>query len=332
MAIQVVPNQQSFGASLGSSLGSGLGQGLSMLAQHKINQIQDEKKAKAWESIGLEPEMAHFIVQSPEWLQKELVRRLEGFGQGQKRTTMAQTTSDSSKIPVDLSSTIKKTPKLTVGMSKEDKKRAHEDQKVITKEVLPYIKDVQNKAKGARENNVRLNRMEKLIESGKLNNPAFASVLKTLKTGVGGIFGHVGLDLTSLLSPESQEFEKISADFVKNAKDIFGNRVTDTDLKAFLATIPNLSQTNEGKRAVIHNLKLMNDAAELREKAARELLKHYDNRPPLDFEAQVDDLIKPELDAIAQQIQQGVKTKSAKTSTLPGDLVGGIGQLGLGNA
>lgn len=321
MAIQVVPNQQSFGASLGSSLGTGLGQGLSMLAQHKISELQDQKKAKAWESIGLAPEMANFIVTQPEWLQKELVGRLEGFGQQPSSAPQSQSSMQSS-------STQQATPSLRVGMSQEEKKRAHEDQKFINKEVFPYIKDVQSKAKGAKENDLRLNRMEKLIESGKLNNPQYASLLKTLKHGVWG----VGLDLTNLLSPESQEFEKLSGDFVKNAKDIFGSRITDTDLKSFLATIPNLSQSNEGKVAVIRNLKLMNKAAELRSNAARKLLKQYNNRPPLDFESQVDDLIKPELDILASDFEMGSSVKPKKTSTLVGDFVGGFGQSLLGNS
>ena len=89
MAIQVIPNQPSFGAQLGSTLGTGLGQGLSMLAQNKMGEIQMQKKAKAWEGIGLDPQMANFIVQQPEWLQKEWVRRLEGLGQQQGQQQMA---------------------------------------------------------------------------------------------------------------------------------------------------------------------------------------------------------------------------------------------------
>ena len=195
-------------------------------------------------------------------------------------------------------------PGFRLGLSQDEKKRRHEDQKVINKEVFPFIKDVQAKAKGARENNIRLNRMENLIASGKLNNPAFSSVLKTLKHGVFGI----GVDLSSLMSTESQEFDKLSTDFVKNAKDIFGSRITDTDLKTFLATIPNLSQSDAGKMAVVRNLRLMNEGAELRDKAARQLLKHYDNKPPLDFEAQVDELIKPKMDEIALEFAQGSAT------------------------
>ena len=319
MAIQILPREQSFGASIGSILGSGLGQGLSQLANNKVQEIQLAKQAKAWESIGVPSNYANFIVQQPEWLQREFVERMGSMG-GESAMGGQPSASQQSLGNV-------------FGLSKEQQKMKHAEQQLITKEVLPYIHESQKSAKGAKENDIRLKRMEKLVESGKLNNPAFASILKTLKTGVGGIFGHVGLDLTSLMSPESQEFEKLSTDFVKNAKDIFGSRITDTDLKSFLATIPNLSQTNEGKKAVIRNLQLMNKAAIIKNDATRYLLKKYNNKPPLDLANQVDDLIKPEMDAITAEFESGgVPKKTSKTSSLPGDVVGGVGHLLLGNS
>ena len=321
MPIQFLPpvNRQK---GWGEILGTGLGEGINALVQHKVGEIKTQKQAKAWEDIGLAPEQASFIVNQPEWLQKELVSRLEGFGapqQQQQQQAMGQQAGMGQ--PQQLQK-----PSLTFGKSPAQKKELFEQQKIINKEVHPFIKDVQHKAKGARENDIRLNRMEKLIETGKLNNPQFASLLKTVKHGVFGL----GIDLTNLLSPESQEFEKLSGDFVKNAKDIFGSRITDTDLKSFLATIPNLSQSNEGKVAVIRNLKLMNKAAEIREQVARQLLKQYDNRPPLDFEAQVDEIAKPQLDAIAAEFEAGSSKKPKGTSTLVGDVVGSVGQSLLG--
>lgn len=197
----------------------------------------------------------------------------------------------------------------------------HKDQAAINKEVHPYITQVQDKAKAAKENDLRLNRMEKLIENGKLNNPTFASALQTLKNGTGGslLFGHIGIDLENLLSADSQEFNKLSQDFVKNAKDIFGSRITDSDLKSFMKTVPTLSQSDAGKRAVIKNLKLMNKADEVRNKVARQLLKEYGNNLPLDFQSEVEERAKPELDKIAEQFTENVE-KKAKKKGFFGDL------------
>lgn len=305
---------------------SGLASGLNRFAEMKMQQMETANKAKGWESLGLRPEVASFISQQSPDFQKDFFNKLEGIELGapqqaqQPQQVQAQQMMPGEKAAAPSAG-------VRIAPSKEKQKMAHEEQKMINKEVFPYIKEVQQKAKGAKENNVRLDRMEKLIESGKLNNPQFAGLLKTLKHGIWG----VGLDLTGLMSPESQEFDKISADFIKNAKDLFGTRITDTDLKAFLATIPNLSQSNEGKAAVIRNLKLMNKASEVREKAARNLLKKYGTKPPLDFEAEVEEKIKPELDAIASEFATGNVEKPVGTTSLIPDILNAPGKLLLGS-
>jgi hypothetical protein len=327
--MQILPSfnpqpKESFGSKLGTGLSAALGQ----LAQNKVAQINQrnvvEQRAKAWESIGVPSNLANFIVQQPESMQKDIFDRLEGLNFGGQQGQQMQQESE----PVVKSA---RESGVTLGLGEKARKLKLAEQKEINKQVFPYIQEVQKKANSAKENDMRLNRMEKLIDSGKLNNPQFASALKTIKSGIGGIFGHVGLDLEGLLSPESQEFNKLSADFVKSAKDIFGSRLTDTDLRTFLQTVPTLSQTNEGKKSVINNLKIMNKAAELKAKAARQLLKQYKGNIPLDFESEVDDLIKPELDALSEQFNNGFSGKSGKTSGLAGDVVGSLGQVLLGN-
>lgn len=298
---------------------SGLASGLNRFAEVKMQQMEAANRAKGWESLGLRPDVASFVSQQSPDFQKDFFNKLEGIelGAPQAQLQAQEMMPSGEKVSAPKSTGVRIAP------SKEKQKMAHEEQKMINKEVFPYIKEVQQKAKGAKENDMRLNRMEKLIESGKLNNPQFASLLKTLKHGIWGL----GIDLSGLLSPESQEFEKISGDFVKNAKELFGNRITDTDLKAFLATIPNLSQSNDGKAAVIRNLKLMNKAAEIREKTARSLLKKYGTKPPLDFEAEVEEKIKPELDAIAAEFATGKVGNPENTSFFLADILNTPGKI-----
>lgn len=293
---------------------SGLASGLNRFAENKLQQMESQKRAQGWQSLGIKPEVASFISQQSPEFQRDFFNKLEGIELGAPAQRQ-----QGEQLEKELPSA----GGVRLAPSKEKQKMMHEDQKAINKEVLPYVKELQQKAKGARENDIRLNRMEKLIESGKLNSPQFASALKTLKHGIWGL----GLDLTGALSTESQEFEKLSNDFIKNAKDLFGNRITDTDLKSFLATIPNLIQSNEGKSAVIRNLKIMNKAAEIREKAGRKLLKEYGNKLPLDFEAQVEDRIKPELDAIAQEFEAGGSKEPAGTTSFVADILNAPGKI-----
>jgi len=289
----------------------GIGSGLMGLVENKTKEIQRQKEMDLYQRSGFTPQASELLTHIREVDPSHFNNILQSLGQGayqqapqQQQEFAPQEYAPSERVeisegPKGISEKVSIEKGAPLFEDKEAKKRAHEEQKIINKEVYPYIKEVQNKAKSAKENDLRLNRMEKLIDSRKLNAPLFAAGLKALK------LGGYGVDLGSLLSAESQEFEKLSNDFIKTAKDIFGNRLTDQDLKAFLSTVPTVTQSDNAKRAVIHNLRLMNKGSELREKATRQLLKKYNNRPPLDFEAQVEDFIKPELDKIAQKFEEG---------------------------
>lgn len=187
--------------------------------------------------------------------------------------------------------------KIGLNQKNLERKMSAAEQKEIRKEVLPYIKEVQEKASASKENDMRLNKMEELIKSGKLNNPVFSSALKSLSKGVLGI----GIDLTSFLSPESQEFEKLSNDFLKSIKEVFGSRISNLEVDNFLKTVPTLSQSNEGKASVIGNLKLLNQAAQVKRDVAKGLIDKYGSKLPLDFRFQVEELAKPKLDELAEE-------------------------------
>jgi len=217
------------------------------------------------------------------------------------------------------------TPKQRFEREKLDRKEKFElnkldrkEQFAIDKETKPVYDKISNEAKAAKMNNVRLDRMEKLIDSGKLNDPAYAALIKTISHGIFGF----GIDLTSLLTPESQEFNKLSKDFVKGAKAYFGSRLTDTDLRTFLETVPDLSQSDAGKRAVINNLKLFNEADLSRKKVAEQIIKDNNGRRPSDFDSQVEEGVAPQLDALAEQIKNGSTQTQEKSgglrSVLPG--------------
>lgn len=362
MPLTILPRENptsNWQSQLGANLGTGLGQGLSALLQGKMQEVNLGKQAKAWESIGLPSNAANFIVRQPEWMQKEIFNRLEGLDfnqqqgpqqQGMQQQQMQQGMPQQAmqqqmqgQAPeFDISSVVGdsggagRSP-VRIGASAEQKKLQAAEQRQVNKEVFPYITKLQDQASGAKEGDLRLKKMEKLIQSGKLNSPGFSSLLKTFKKGIhipmfGGGAHIPGIDLTSLLTPESQEFDKLSSDFIKNAKDVFGSRITDRDLDYFLQTIPNLSQTNQGKAAVIRNLQLMNQGVQVKSRAARELLKYYKGRPPIDFKDQVERLAEPSLNKIAEEFEQILpQDNTAGTRTVPVDVLGAPGKLLLGN-
>ena len=178
-------------------------------------------------------------------------------------------------------------------MDKETRKEQH----LINKEVGPAHKELLKDYKGAIEDDRRLGRLKELVEQDKLSHPRWHSLLNTVEHGVFGL----GINLHSLESPQSQEFDKISKEFLKNAKNIFGARITDNDVRVFLKMVPDLSQSKEGKLAVIHNMQLYNEGVKARFKASQQLIKENGGRLPFDYEDRIEELAGPQLDAIAQR-------------------------------
>jgi len=284
MPIQMLPpvkREQGWG----EILGTGLGQGLSALMQHKVSQIQAEKKAKAWESMGIDPEQARFIVGQPEWLQKELIGRLEGFGGQQQQGQQAQGYG----IPSEQQAMASQPGGMTIGKSAAQKKEDYErfkETKVFRHSLIEARKSAKNDIRD-------LSRLEELSESGKLDTPGYVAMLKGL-----------GLDIPSLMSAESQEFQKIQQSFLKSAKQYFGSRISNYEVEQFLKTLPSMSQSPEGRRRVIANLKQLARGADERYKAYEEVLRENKGIPPLDIEEQVERNSEKRLDRIADQFKR----------------------------
>jgi len=182
-----------------------------------------------------------------------------------------------------------------------ERKETNAQQAKIDKETKPFYDEIAKGAKSALESNKRLDRMEELISKGNLTNPVWASLIKTASKGIFGL----GLDLGFLTSADSQEFDKLSTDFLKNAKDIFGSRITDADMSAFLKTVPSLTQSDAGKKRVIENLRSFNQAALIKKNAANAIIKENGGKRPANFDALVDERVAPQLDALATKFKEG---------------------------
>jgi len=178
------------------------------------------------------------------------------------------------------------------------------------KETAKAREEIISDAKSAKENEMRLERIKELDKKGDIQNPILYSVLNK-----------VGLDIPALRNADSQELEKLSNDFLKSAKNVFGARLTNFDVETFFKTVPTLSQSKEGRARVIRNLQLFNNGALLKEKIMREVLKENKNIPPKDLMEQVSERMAPELDKIAQQFKAGAQKSNfsvgQKLASLP---------------
>lgn len=215
--------------------------------------------------------------------------------------------------------------KLSVQERKELREDMREERRLqhkIDKDTQPVYEQIVKEAKGAKEDDRRLIRMKKLNEEGDLSSPAFHNTLKGLSKGIFG----VGLDLRFLEKPDSQEFNKLSKDFIRNAKDMFGSRVTDNDLKMFLEMIPDLSQSPEGRARIIHNMQLANKAKYIRFQAAEDIMKENKGHRPLNFAGEVEKRAEKDLDKLAEEFSLGMGLFKQKneTPTFLGDIWGSL--------
>ncbi len=184
----------------------------------------------------------------------------------------------------------------------EERKFNREQEAKEVKESKDWYKAELAGSHSLKENLARLSRMEKINKSGKLNHNLLTSIRDTIGHGIGGKFGTSfigipGIDLTSvLLSPESQEFEKLSKDMLSGLSDMYKGRVNQVEVESFLKTIPSLLQSSEGRQAVIENMRRFTEDKLLAVQQAKAIKDANAGKIPADLQIQVEENIGSRLD------------------------------------
>lgn len=155
----------------------------------------------------------------------------------------------------------------------------------------PYINDIMEKSKGSRIQNMDLERMSELDE--ELTGPAWDAFLKGS-----------GFDLDALRSPASNEFESIKMSFMKDMKKYFGGNVSTREMDAFLRTLPTLSQSPEGRKRIIANMKRLNNITIEYAKATKSVIKDNEGIPPRDLRFKVEKKMKKRVKTVADQFKK----------------------------
>jgi len=179
-----------------------------------------------------------------------------------------------------------------LALAKFQQGQQSQQQRTAKSETKDFRESLSEAAKAAKENLVNIERMEQLINTGKLSGPLKTKLLEK-----------IGLEGSEYFnSKESQEFKKLSTDFLRNAKAIFGARVTQGEINRYLQTVPTLNISDEGKRAVIRNMRRYNEAAILRNDAKNAVISANNGTPPHDLESRIEQLVSPQLDQLKREI------------------------------
>jgi hypothetical protein len=200
---------------------------------------------------------------------------------------------------------------------REERKLAQEEKAQRFKVTAAERKEISDKAKSARQQLHDLDRMEELEKTGKLDTPGYVEFLK-----------RSGLDIPALMNPESEEFQKLAAGFLRDAKSVFGARVSNFEIEQFLKTIPSLSQSADGRRRVIANLKYLQRGNLAYAEALREITRENEGIPPYDLADQIDDRIDAKLDKVSEKfkadLEKPVPRSSPKLATALGSFLGSV--------
>lgn len=302
----IIGQQPDIWERLGTGLGAGVQKGVSeqlkMLATQKLKGLEREKEeTEAREllsryGIGIAPREQQRI--SPQDQQR--VIQQEQQAPGAQRTYGQPPQQQTPKQQVNaLMSTKGMTRKGALELIKLDR----EQQREINKETLPFYKEMYKAHKAGIDTGKRLDRMEVLNEQGNLSGPLLSSFVHSLKKGIAGY----GFDLSGLLTADSQEFEKLSTDFLKDIKNIFGARITQMEVQLFMKTVPTLMQSQEGRARVIKNLRNFNEAAEVRYDAMRDIIDENGGRRPANLELIIDERTKPIMDRLTEEFKKDVE-------------------------
>lgn len=306
--VQIIP-QEGLAEMLGQNLGGGISSGMQMLIQSKLKSMAEREKLNRLQSLlGLPSHAAaptEEIVRAEEITEAPAPLKPASVPAAAEQVAMPARIPEISDEQILAISTIDPQMAKLLQTQKESRTKA---EAAKFKETRDIRKDVLAQQRAAKETDMRLDRMDQLNKEGKLVTPLYNTALKKL-----------GLDVAVLKNPASEEYDKLSNDMFRNIREIFGARITNLEVSAFLKTIPTLSNTPKGRERIISNLKKLNKGAELRAQEMRKIIKENQGVPPYDLAEQIEERVGPKLDKLSVDFIKGPiqEQKEIQFSTMP---------------
>jgi hypothetical protein len=276
--------------------------------------------------VKLPGDLSQFFGQAPKINQPQQATPV------QQQLQQPKTSSQGKKPSVAQAIANYQTPQMKQAERHFQAKQEQLDKNARFKETKAERKEIIEKARAARSNLHDLERLEDLEKEGKLDTPGYIEFLK-----------RTGLDIPALMNPGSEEFQKIANNFLRDAKTYFGARVSNFEIEQFLKTIPSLSQSPEGRKRVIANLKNLSRSALEYNNALKEVMSENKGVPPFDLLEQVDDKVEKRMDKLSDMFKKDLEKPvpasqnrlvTALQSVLgsaigaPGALINKIGNIG----
>jgi hypothetical protein len=151
------------------------------------------------------------------------------------------------------------------GKTPKEKAKYNED---LRKENSPLFQDASTKTKSFKNEKDSINILQELSDQIPDDISRF---LINPKTGQPREWAQ----LAGIPSPTIQRFVKTVNDFTTKAKDTYGSRVTNFDLQQFMARLPSLMNTKEGRRQILRQMEIINELNYLHNNTLKSVYKNY---------------------------------------------------------
>lgn len=153
---------------------------------------------------------------------------------------------------------------------------------------IKELKEVEKKKKTYRDNGILIDSLTSGNESKKL--PAGFGKLVVIDPETGDI--RPTAQLSGNINPETELYIKNLKQFLKGAKDFFGARVTNFDVSSFMQQLPSLLNSEQGRRVILKQMKLVNELESVHANELDEGIKHYGrNANYIDISRTVDEKV-----------------------------------------
>lgn len=185
----------------------------------------------------------------------------------------------------------------------EEQKSKAKKQLQIDKETLPFYKKMKEVAAATPEVDARLDEMEELLNTGNVQWFGFLDSL----AGVPYIGPFAGALEQAFLTTESQVFKKLSTDFLRDAKPYFGSNMSTREVELFLQRVPSLMLSNEGNRALIRNMRSLNEYSKEVDKILDGIIAENGGERPRHLESKLQARLKPATEKLGKSFRDSVK-------------------------
>lgn len=277
-----------------ASLLSGLGEGVEQSAPDVIDQILIGRAGGDVERLS--PRLQNLVGQQ-QLFQKKLEDDAQKKAQQQREQQLLAKHASGQELTQEELQELSVTSLRSISKDQQEVFEKEAD-KLEAKRVSELATDISNDFQAAQSEDMRLDRMETLDEKGNLSTPLMVKSLQAF-----------GLPLGVLSNPDSEEFSKLEAEFLRDVRQVFpGGRITNYEIQAYLKGIPSLMNSEEGRRSIIRNRRLINEGKKARYNAYKDILKENGGRKPPNLDVLIQERTADDMARISEEFRDNVQS------------------------